>query len=74
MIETDRFISPVVESPREVQHDRAIRPINLKEYIGQPVVKEKMEIFLGAAIKRKEPLDHPIGGIFRTVFRALPYF
>ncbi len=60
MIETDRFISPEVESPRETQHDRAIRPVNLGEYIGQPVVKEKMEIFLGAAIKRKEPLDHTL--------------
>ena len=60
MIETDRFITPEVESPREVQHDRAIRPDTLAEYIGQPVVKEKMEIFLGAARKREEPLDHPL--------------
>lgn len=60
MIETDRFIAPEVESPREVQHDRAIRPVTLADYIGQPVVKEKMEIFLGAAIKREEPLDHTL--------------
>ena len=60
MIETDRFISPQVESPREVQHDRAIRPVSLQDYIGQPVVKEKMEIFLGAAKNRQEPLDHTL--------------
>ena len=60
MIETDRFISPEVEAPPETQHDRAIRPVNLGEYIGQPIVKEKMEIFLGAALKRKEPLDHTL--------------
>jgi Holliday junction DNA helicase RuvB len=60
MIETDRFVSPEIESPREVQHDRAIRPVNLAEYIGQPIVKEKMEIFLGAARKREEPLDHTL--------------
>ncbi len=60
MIETDRFISPEIESPREVQHDRAIRPVNLKDYIGQSVVREKMEIFLGAAKKRQEPLDHTL--------------
>ncbi|MDX1341544.1 MAG: Holliday junction branch migration DNA helicase RuvB [Reinekea sp.] len=60
MIETDRFVSPEIESPREVQHDRAIRPVTLAEYIGQPIVKEKMEIFLGAARKREEPLDHTL--------------
>lgn len=60
MIETDRFVAPEIESPREVQHDRAIRPVTLDDYIGQPVVKEKMEIFLGAAKKREEPLDHTL--------------
>lgn len=38
--------------------DRAIRPKRLKEYIGQPSVKEQMEIFIHAAIKRQEALDH----------------
>lgn len=60
MIETDRFISPEPESSPERNHDRAIRPVTLADYIGQPVVKEKMEIFLGAAIKRSEPLDHTL--------------
>jgi len=60
MIETDRFISPEPESIKEHQHDRAIRPGTLDDYIGQPVVKEKMEIFLGAAKKRGEPLDHTL--------------
>lgn len=60
MIETDRFISPVAESPKEVQYDRAIRPVSLDDYIGQTAVCEKMEIFLGAAKKRQEPLDHTL--------------
>jgi Holliday junction DNA helicase RuvB len=60
MIETDRFISPVPESPVEIQHDRAIRPSLLQDYIGQPAVREKMEIFIGAAKKREEPLDHTL--------------
>jgi Holliday junction DNA helicase RuvB len=60
MIETDRFVTAEVESPKEVQHDRAIRPVTLTDYIGQPIVKEKMEIFLGAARKRNEPLDHTL--------------
>lgn len=38
--------------------DRAIRPKRLKEYIGQSVVREQMEIFIEAACKRKEALDH----------------
>ncbi|MGH8279752.1 MAG: Holliday junction branch migration DNA helicase RuvB [Gammaproteobacteria bacterium] len=38
--------------------DRAIRPRTLAEYIGQPAVREQMEIFIGAARQRGEALDH----------------
>jgi holliday junction DNA helicase RuvB len=38
--------------------DRAIRPRTLAEYVGQPAVREQMEIFIGAAKKRGEALDH----------------
>jgi Holliday junction DNA helicase RuvB len=38
--------------------DRAIRPRTLAEYVGQPAVREQMEIFIGAAKKRAESLDH----------------
>ena len=34
--------------------DKAIRPRFLKDYTGQPVVREQMEIFIEAARKRKE--------------------
>ena len=60
MIETDRFIAPEPQSPREEQFDRAIRPTSLAEYIGQAVVREKMDIFISAARMRKEPLDHTL--------------
>lgn len=60
MIETDRFITPLETTPKEQNMDRAIRPVSLAEYIGQPIVCEKMEIFLGAARKRNEPLDHTL--------------
>jgi Holliday junction DNA helicase RuvB len=60
MIETDRFVSPVTESTREVHYDRAIRPATLKDYVGQVAVREKMEIFIGAARNRNEPLDHTL--------------
>lgn len=36
----------------------SLRPKKLKEYIGQKKVKNKLEIFIQAAKKRKEPLDH----------------
>ncbi|HLW74588.1 MAG TPA: Holliday junction branch migration DNA helicase RuvB [Gammaproteobacteria bacterium] len=38
--------------------DRAIRPRSLAEYVGQPAVREQMEIFISAAKKRGEALDH----------------
>ena len=44
--------------PEEEAVDRAIRPRTLAEYVGQPAVREQMEIFIGAAKKRGEALDH----------------
>lgn len=59
MIETDRLITPIAE-PREDSQDRAIRPKALADYVGQPVVREQMEIFVSAAKLRDEPLDHTL--------------
>lgn len=64
MIEPDDFAAgrliDGVAKPREDVQDRAIRPKTLRDYIGQPVVREQMEIFIGAAKKRGEPLDHTL--------------
>jgi Holliday junction DNA helicase, RuvB subunit len=64
MIEPDEFAAgrliDGVAKPREDVQDRAIRPKTLRDYIGQPVVREQMEIFIGAAKKRGEPLDHTL--------------
>ena len=62
MIETDRLISPEPTEPteREDSMDRAIRPKSLEEYVGQPVVREQMDIFVNAARLRNEPLDHTL--------------
>ncbi|CAD5376392.1 ATP-dependent DNA helicase, component of RuvABC resolvasome [Pseudomonas sp. OF001] len=59
MIEADRLVTA---SPREreEQQDRAIRPLKLAEYIGQPVVREQMELFIRAARGRSEALDHTL--------------
>ncbi|QUX91828.1 Holliday junction branch migration DNA helicase RuvB [Marinomonas sp. A3A] len=59
MIEQDRIISAELKG-NDRQVDRAIRPQALAEYIGQPVVREQMEIFIEAARQRSEPLDHTL--------------
>ena len=59
MIEEDRIIS-ATSQPKEEQLDRAVRPKSLRDYIGQPAVREQMEIFIGAARKRNEALDHTL--------------
>ena len=48
MIEPDRLISAVPTSTEE-RFDRALRPITLADYVGQPVVKEQLKIFIEAA-------------------------
>ena len=54
----DRLISGS-EKPED-HFDLAIRPASLDDYIGQPVVREQMEIFIGAARGRAEALDHTL--------------
>ena len=57
MIESDRLIS--AESlGDEAAIERAIRPRMLDDYIGQPAIKEQLQIFLSAAKQRQEALDH----------------
>ncbi len=61
MIEADRLITaaPGPRDREEVQ-DRAIRPVSLADYIGQPTVREQMELFIQAARGRNESLDHTL--------------
>ena len=53
----DRIISPVAGMEELVTEDK-IRPQTLADYVGQPVVREQMEIFIPAARARGEALDH----------------
>ena len=53
-----RIISPAVNSNVEEVQERALRPKMLGEYVGQEKIREQLEIFIEAAKKRKEPLDH----------------
>ncbi len=59
MIEADRLIAATGRD-RDEQLDRAIRPLSLADYIGQPTVREQMELFIQAARGRSEALDHTL--------------
>ena len=59
MIEPDRLISADGSSSEE-RFDRALRPTLLADYVGQPAVKEQLQIFIEAARRREEPLDHSL--------------
>lgn len=56
-IERDRLVAPQGGEEDE-RVERAIRPRRLADYVGQPAVREQLEIFIKAAQLRKEALDH----------------
>ncbi|WP_010091362.1 Holliday junction branch migration DNA helicase RuvB [Burkholderia ubonensis] len=63
MIETDklateRIIAATPASSHEEVFERALRPRQLDEYVGQEKVRGQLEIFIEAAKRRSEPLDH----------------
>jgi Holliday junction DNA helicase RuvB len=58
MNDYNRMISPENELKETDPVDRAIRPKTLRDYIGQPAVREQMEIFIQAARARQDALDH----------------
>jgi len=53
-----RVVSAAPASPAEEAMERALRPKGLREYVGQAKTREQLEIFIGAARKRGEALDH----------------
>lgn len=57
MLESDRLIS-TQSNVSEEAIDRAIRPLSLREYIGQEAVSLQMQIFIDAAKRRNDALDH----------------
>ena len=57
-MENENITSPELESVEEEGLETSLRPKELKEYIGQDKVKESMKIYIEAAKKRGEPLDH----------------
>ncbi len=53
-----RVVAPAPASPQEEAAERALRPQVLADYIGQAKVREQLDIFMGAARRRGEALDH----------------
>src|ERR1700719_4001208 len=58
MIEADRLVAAATVNPQEEVLDRTLRPRALDEYIGQEKIRGQFSIFIEAAKKRKESLDH----------------
>ena len=64
-IQTDQFspariIDAAPASPNEEAIERALRPKQLDQYVGQEKIRDQLEIFISAARKRREALDHTL--------------
>jgi Holliday junction DNA helicase RuvB len=55
-----RIIAATPASPNEEAIERALRPKQLDDYVGQSKIHSQLEIFIAAARKRKEALDHTL--------------
>lgn len=58
MQENERLVNGAPATPNEENVDRALRPTDLTEYVGQEAIREQLNIFIQAAKGRNEPLDH----------------
>src|SRR5690554_5895893 len=56
-MEENRFVSPDLRAG-DLELDTTLRPKKMEDYIGQSRVKECLEIFIKAALNRRESLDH----------------
>ena len=57
MIESNRFVAST-KNVSDSEIEQSLRPININDYVGQNKVKENLEIYIKAAKKRGEALDH----------------
>ncbi|HLE24172.1 MAG TPA: AAA family ATPase, partial [Thermodesulfobacteriota bacterium] len=53
----ERVIAPKLQE-EDVLFESNLRPLNLRDFLGQTKAKEKVEIFIEAARRRQESLDH----------------
>ncbi len=54
----NRIVSPEYESGNDADVEFSLRPKTLSEYVGQDKAKDNLDIYIKAAVGRKEPLDH----------------
>lgn len=54
----DRLVTPLLKGEDESDFELGLRPTSFDDYVGQDQVKESLKIFVRAALKRGEPLDH----------------
>ncbi len=77
MIETDRLIAPERASPQEEALERALRPKQLSDYVGQEKLRAQLSIFVEAARRRREALDHVLlfgpPGLGKTTLAHISY-
>ena len=57
MTDSERLADPE-EVPQEQELESSLRPRSLSTFVGQPVLREQLQIFIEAAKSRGEPLDH----------------
>jgi Holliday junction DNA helicase RuvB len=58
VIESDRIVAAKKEGAQEEALERALRPRQLADYVGQERIRDQLSIFIEAARRRREPLDH----------------
>ena len=57
-MDEENLLVPNIQDSEEERNEYSLRPKTLKEYIGQTKVKENLKVYIEAAKKRGEPLDH----------------
>lgn len=55
---TDQNIISTKIVEEDIELDNSLRPKKLVDYVGQNTIKENLDIFISAAKKRKEPVEH----------------
>ena len=58
MNDENRFITPSILTEEETSFDATLRPQSFQDYVGQKKLIENLKVFIEAAQKRGEPLDH----------------
>ena len=57
-MDEENLLVPTIHDEDEAINENCLRPKTLNEYIGQTKVKENMKVYIEAAKKRGEALDH----------------